>query len=125
MILQRINIKDGLTCCNEELGKLSHNCFTFNILLALLHSERPKLHTNLAFLSAIGLIWCKHSCFLNLCFCIAAQRKGKDVEPITIDASTISALVLPDLCYIKNNQSKCSAPTLSIEIKVNIGPDSV
>lgn len=46
-----------------------------------------------------------------------AQRKGKDVEPITIDASTISALVLPDLCYIKNNQSKCSAPTLSIEIK--------
>lgn len=46
-----------------------------------------------------------------------AQRKGKDVEPITIDASTISALVLPDLCYIKNNQSKCSTPTLSIEIK--------
>ena len=52
--------------------------------------------------------------------CFTAQRKGKDVEAITIDASTISALVLPDLCYVRNNQSNCSAPTLSIEIKVNI-----
>ena len=50
----------------------------------------------------------------------AAQRKGKDVEAITIDSTTISALVLPDLCYVKNNQSNSTAPTLSIEIKVSI-----
>ena len=37
------------------IWKISH----IGLLLTLLHSERPKLHTILAFLSAIGLNGCR------------------------------------------------------------------
>ena len=41
---------------NKELYSLTLNCCEcFVTLLTLLHSERPKLHTILAFLSAVGL----------------------------------------------------------------------
>ena len=56
-------------------------------------------------------------CFLHL----TAQRKGKDVEQSTLDPTTQSALVMPDLCYIRDSHlyPKCSYPTLSVEIKVS------
>ena len=43
----------------QMLFSQTFNSFSNNVMLCLtlLHSERPKLHTILAFLSAIGLRW--------------------------------------------------------------------
>ena len=53
--LRRMDDKDSAKKM-QDLGALSHANFSvFVIVLTLLHSKRPKLHTILAFLSAIGL----------------------------------------------------------------------
>lgn len=50
----------------------------------------------------------------------SAQRKGRDVDHSTIDPTTLSALVMPDLCYVRDmSQKDESSPTISIEIKVS------
>lgn len=47
-----------------------------------------------------------------------AQRKGKEVEPSSVDPTLLSAHVMPDLCYIRGSSSKyLDSPTLSVEIK--------
>ena len=50
-----------------------------------------------------------------------AQRKGRDVDHSTIDPTTLSALVMPDLCYVRDALDRDeSSPTISIEIKVSL-----
>ncbi|WAR25030.1 IPPK-like protein [Mya arenaria] len=48
-----------------------------------------------------------------------AQRKGKEVEHSTIDPDMLSALVLPDLCYVQGRGTNLdnTTPTISVEIK--------
>ena len=77
--INRLVLTDSKPCIHKAIHMLFKTCFaTFNILdwvplvdcsllglvrqvLTLLHPERPKLHTILAFLSAIGLIK-RHTC---------------------------------------------------------------
>ena len=68
----------GLDClsCN-----LQTRCLRSNFLLTLLHSERPKLHTILAFLSAIGS---KCRSFLSMDACYTKVVSEKGVNPFTL-----------------------------------------
>ncbi|KAH3820350.1 inositol-pentakisphosphate 2-kinase-like [Dreissena polymorpha] len=45
-----------------------------------------------------------------------AQRKGQHVKPCTIHPATLSALVMPDLCFVRGGPAFTS-PTISVEIK--------
>ena len=54
-------MQEAIQCA--KMAQISHQVFLLSCsALTLLHSERPKLHTNLAFMCAIGLIMQQFIC---------------------------------------------------------------